>query len=170
MPKRVGFFELQSPLDLLNKMEADFRRLTDDPIDVYAAFDFFVTAHHLPEWLGKVRSSAGAARGDSYGLALRKICRQLATGAKHLDIKDSTSVTGTSVLTPSILGVMRLGMTRLGDPTGDLLIHLARSEAQALGRTTISAVELAGMVIMYWKQHKAIVRAAKALGFPNDIL
>jgi hypothetical protein len=59
--QQTGFFELQSPLDLLNKMEADYARLSRNPLDTYAAFDFFVAAAHLPEWLGKVRCYPGPA-------------------------------------------------------------------------------------------------------------
>ena len=46
-----GFFDLRSPVDLLDKMRRDFKRLRAAPKDTYAAFDFFVTASHMHEWL-----------------------------------------------------------------------------------------------------------------------
>ncbi len=45
-----GFAELRSPRDLLAKMEHDRRRMSADPTDTYAAFDFFVTAEHMLDW------------------------------------------------------------------------------------------------------------------------
>ena len=42
-----GFFSLKTPHDLLTKLEADRDRIEADPLDVYAAFDFCVTAWHL---------------------------------------------------------------------------------------------------------------------------
>lgn len=49
--KRQGLFNLQTPRDLLKKAEHDLGRLQLNPHDVYAAWDFFVTIRHLPEWL-----------------------------------------------------------------------------------------------------------------------
>jgi hypothetical protein len=45
-----GVFDLRSPEQLREKLEADFKRVLGDPLDSYAAFDFFVTAWHLVEW------------------------------------------------------------------------------------------------------------------------
>ncbi len=46
-----GFFALRTPQDLLAKLRHDHARLVDNPIDSYAAFDFFVTANHLVDWI-----------------------------------------------------------------------------------------------------------------------
>jgi len=40
--------ELQTPKNLLDKLQFDFARIKANPLDVYAAFDFFVTAEHVP--------------------------------------------------------------------------------------------------------------------------
>jgi hypothetical protein len=42
---------LQTPRDLLAKAERDFKRLQENPANADAAFDFFVTVRHLPNWL-----------------------------------------------------------------------------------------------------------------------
>jgi len=46
-----GFGELQSVSDLLKKLEYDLSRVNESPTDTYAAFDFFVTAEHMIDWL-----------------------------------------------------------------------------------------------------------------------
>ena len=50
MNKFKGFFELQTAQDLLRKLRHDSQRVKQSPMDSYAAFDFFVTAHHMLEW------------------------------------------------------------------------------------------------------------------------
>lgn len=162
MPNRSGFFQLQSPLDLLDKMEHDFQRLSQNPVDVCAAFDFFVAAAHLPEWLGKAKCSPGQAKKPS-SKALRDICHQLANGAKHFqpDPDRSNSVDSGFVRPPCIPGQWVPDISILGDPTGVLVIVLGSEEASALNRMNISALELAGMVFSYWKAHPATERARK---------
>ncbi len=44
-----GIFELRTPQALLDKAVHDLERLRQDPSDAYAAFDFFVSARHMPE-------------------------------------------------------------------------------------------------------------------------
>jgi hypothetical protein len=45
-----GFFQLKTAQDLFRKLENDFSRIKDDPLNQYAAFDFFVTAEHMLDW------------------------------------------------------------------------------------------------------------------------
>jgi hypothetical protein len=47
----MSFFALVGPLDLFRKMEADLAALIESPSDSRLAFNFFVTAEHLPDWL-----------------------------------------------------------------------------------------------------------------------
>ncbi len=58
MAQTEGFFELRTPKQLLDKLHADLQRLKSalptSKEAQYAAFDFFVTAEHLPEWLARV--------------------------------------------------------------------------------------------------------------------
>ena len=58
MSQLDGILALRQPSDLLWKLEADLDRLKSaGPISQeaqYAAYDFFVTAEHLPEWLAEV--------------------------------------------------------------------------------------------------------------------
>jgi hypothetical protein len=85
-----GLGSLQSPEDLLEKLEYDRKRLEADPADVYAAFDFFVTAYHMLEWIHPNR-----ARNDPIQAAKRRlisgknrlvtIAAELANGVKHFE-------------------------------------------------------------------------------------
>ena len=42
---------LNTPRQLLEKLRVDFERMKREPMSAYAAFDFFVTAEHMPDWL-----------------------------------------------------------------------------------------------------------------------
>jgi hypothetical protein len=43
-----GFFYLKTPEDLLHKLEREYEKVKQNPADVDHAFNFFVTAEHLP--------------------------------------------------------------------------------------------------------------------------
>lgn len=86
MPRMKGFAQLQGPADLLAKLVHDFERVRAAPDDTYAAFDFFVTAEHMVDWLipdsleVKQWSARKAKRESS---ELLKITSHIANGAKH---------------------------------------------------------------------------------------
>ena len=44
----LGLFDLTTPEHLLNKLEREYERLKENPADADHAFNFFVTAEHLP--------------------------------------------------------------------------------------------------------------------------
>lgn len=78
-----GIFELRTAADLAAKMEHDLGRMRANSTDTYAAFDFFVAARHMPEWLFPNNRMAQ----DSFfaqHVELR-ICRHLADGGKHFE-------------------------------------------------------------------------------------
>ncbi len=43
--------DLITPKYLLRKLEHDYARVQRNPRDTYAAFDFFVTAEHMVDWV-----------------------------------------------------------------------------------------------------------------------
>jgi hypothetical protein len=81
-----GFLELRTPRDLLRKLERDYERLLNSPTDADAAFDFIVTANHIPDWLhpndGKAQNAIRQSRAEL------QVCRELANGAKHFVLRD----------------------------------------------------------------------------------
>jgi hypothetical protein len=81
-----GFAVLQRPTDLVAKLEYDLERMRAAPEDVYAAFDFFVTAEHIVDWLlpdspGSSQLAARKVKRDSSELL--KVTSHIANGAKH---------------------------------------------------------------------------------------
>jgi hypothetical protein len=64
---------LQTSADMLVKLRHDLDRMKADPLDAFAAYDFFVTAFHLSEWPPKV----------SIDPTLLVLLKHLAAGAKH---------------------------------------------------------------------------------------
>ena len=81
-----GFAPLQQPHDLVAKLEYDFERIRAAPDNVYAAFDFFVTAEHIVDWIfpdtpGSTQAVARKAKRAS--IELLEITSHLANGAKH---------------------------------------------------------------------------------------
>jgi len=96
--KHRGLFNLQTPRDLLEKARHDLGRLRADPLDAYAAFDFFVTVRHLPDWLHPRNKPEQRALFDKH-VELR-IARHIADGAKHFEATydQHFQVEGTSVV------------------------------------------------------------------------
>jgi hypothetical protein len=97
-----GVFELRTPTDLRHKLEADFARLVAAPSGSkeaqHAAFDFLVTAEHIPDWLErhtKVSKSSNRAYPDGAAAS------HIANGAKHFHVEGrqhaKSSVLSTSV-------------------------------------------------------------------------
>lgn len=76
-----GVFEITTPRHLLEKVIHDIERLRANHLDAYAAFDFFVTARHIPDWVYPNDSAKRDALFAKY-VELR-VCRHLAEGAKH---------------------------------------------------------------------------------------
>src|SRR5688572_27857908 len=78
-----GLSELRTPTDLLRKLEHDLARIERDPLDAYAAFDFFATAHLLLDRIysstnPKARADRKAAEATDY---LVQLCAQIANGS-----------------------------------------------------------------------------------------
>jgi hypothetical protein len=115
------------------------------PLDQYAAFDFFVTAEHIVDWLHP--------RDEALRLGLRtsspllRITSHLANGSKHFEAtaKRHRSVTATEKLRYAEEGYFEVGVFH--EP---LLIHLTPNEARELGTPTVEALTLARQVLEFW--------------------
>src|SRR3990170_7760337 len=77
-----GFFNVRDPQALFEKMRYDYGRMIAEPLNVFPAWDFFVTANHLIDWIWP---SAGSTqhRKERRWEAIPRICEHLANGAKH---------------------------------------------------------------------------------------
>ena len=86
MPGTKGFAPLKKPEDLLQKLEHDYGRMQIDPNDSYAAFDFFVTAEHMLDWLHP-DSEDGRPKRKQLRVTneILQIVTHIASGAKHFE-------------------------------------------------------------------------------------
>jgi hypothetical protein len=143
-----GVFELRDAHDLLKKLRHDAQRLQANPIDSYAAFDFFVTANCIVDWVwpSASREQLAANRREE---VLPRICWHLADGTKHflLDAKHD-GVDGTKV--------KRGAFDDVSDPTavdvGVMTVELEPSEAAELGQSSIEVRQLALLIVEYWSR------------------
>ena len=74
---------MKTPADLAAKMQHDLTRMRAHSTDTYAAFDFFVAARHMPEWLFPNDHTAQEAFFAQH-VELR-VSRHLADGGKHFE-------------------------------------------------------------------------------------
>jgi hypothetical protein len=140
-----GFFSLQTPQDLLAKLEHDFKRHRKNPIDTYAAFDFVVTATQLHDWAR--RSGISERPTEALHQLVFKVCGDLGNGAKHFAMRQRRPE-GHSIA-EARYGEATYGDARYG---GALVVALSEAEASVYGQPTITVLELAAMVLAYWEE------------------
>lgn len=140
--KQVPFFDLRTPADLFEKMRADLERL-EKTQDARDAFNFFVTAEHLPDWLERrdVVSESG----------LLKVVRDIASGAKHFKTVDTRHkyVASAEQQVAVVLG----DKPEFVDVYVRLRLQLDEAGKQAIGVETINADELGREVLKFWEPY-----------------
>jgi hypothetical protein len=157
-----GLGALQSPQDLLAKIQRDLKRMEVNPLDSDAAFDFFVTAYHMHEWIS--HAYPGQSKSEYWKDVVRRepllgITGNVGNGAKHFVAEKWKQVSSVRRLT---------GM--FGDSFGNsfgnsfgprrLQIQLAPAEAQRMGRTSVGALEIAKAITDFWTKELARIVAA----------
>ena len=147
---------MTSPADLLVKMQHDLSRMEQELANSYPAFDFFITAEHLLDWLypGDTWSKNGKIRAQKrQGEPLLRVTSHLANGAKHFQVTDKRHKSVDSLQVHE--GAFD---PKTFDPnafdTERLIIELQGDEANAFGQQ-ISAIDLARRVLAYWQQQLA---------------
>jgi hypothetical protein len=141
-----GFCELRTPRDLLRKLEHDFGRISADPENEFAAFDFFVTAEHIVDWLHPSSKTDRKSMRASHLLV--EITSHIANGAKHF--------IATNKHHKSVAGIERDkyvedGYVEKGYFAEPIVVKLSPAEGAALGCQEIEAPELAQRVLDFWK-------------------
>jgi hypothetical protein len=155
-----GFGELQSPRDLLIKLRHDLERMESSPQDQYAAFDFFVTAEHIVDWLHPSDQDHKRRNALRSKTPLLRITSQIANGAKHFEARNKRH--------KSVVGIekdryVEAGYTEDGYVAEPLLIRLTEQEASDFGQPAIEAIWLARRVLECWT-------ASGKLGLPRATL
>lgn len=140
--QRIGIWSLTAPSDLLHKLNVDLRRMQESPGDALAAYDFFVTAYHMHEWLA--RDASHKTKLESAPLV--RVAGEIATRAKHFRADNPKWVT---------LGVMGarmpgpLSRTPRGIPT-PLWVGLQDPSLTPIGRDIVRATQLAQCLVDHW--------------------
>ena len=151
-----GFATLTSPEELLVKLQHDLARMEQDLANPYPAFDFFVTAEHLLDWLypDSAKPTNKQTRTQKRkNEPLLRVTSHLANGAKHFqttashhksvdNLRVHDGAFDAEVFDPSVFATDRL------------LVELQGDDATVLGQQ-ITAIELARRVLAYWQQEFA---------------
>jgi hypothetical protein len=156
-----GTFELKSPSDLLEKLRFDARELENDPTNTYLAFNFFVTAEHMKDWLYPGQSNKAIRERLEKTSILLQVCSHVANGAKHFQIeaKHHRSVVETAKA-GGYWGANYWASNywpRSYFAKGALTIVLQGDAEQQLG-PSIGALELAQRIVEFWTHRPEFAR------------
>jgi hypothetical protein len=140
-----GIFSLRSPTDLLRKLRQDMARIEANPIDAFAAFDFFVTAHHCPEWFRKAGRSTRRLSSTRRVRTVFKVVGEIANGGKYfLPRRTAESAIARTSLREGTFDPETFDPATFD--VGELLIELTGAASSELGET-IEAQALAREVL-----------------------
>ncbi|MDN5881700.1 MAG: hypothetical protein L0H37_04930 [Nitrosospira sp.] len=143
-----GFGELKSPADLVEKLRHDLERLENSPHNQYAAFDFFVTAEHIPGWI--YPNNWADRKKHKSSVPLLRITSHIANGAKHFEATERRHASVTDIEKERYVEAGYVEEDYFED---SILIHLTSEEAKAIGTQIIDAKLLASRVLQYWEDY-----------------
>jgi hypothetical protein len=151
------FPSLRSPNDLLRKLKHDFDRLSRNRVDQYAAFDFFVTAWHIVDWLfpGDSKKAKEARDQLRNQHCLLQIADHIASGAKHFAELRSrhVSVAGTThKIISAAPGTFAPGTVAPGGVREELYVKLKEDATREFG-DSIEVYDLAKKMLDFWEQY-----------------
>jgi hypothetical protein len=164
-PKERGVFALRTAAVLLRKLRHDYERMERDSLDQYGAFDFFVTADHLPDWIYPGRKSENQRRSLRSADWRLLVCHQLANGLKHFEARRAThdSVRGTEFHEGPFSDDFSMDFDR-----SMLLIHLHSGVSE--GHEAIEAGELARWLVDFWEgKLGSLPEASSESSAPPDV-
>jgi hypothetical protein len=149
-PSRPGhLFELRTAKDLFNKLKRNLVRLEQNPVDEDAAFDFFVTAYHILDWLYPGRDNKGQRDTHRDSEPLLQVCDDLCNGAKHFHLDAARHNRVSDTLTEA--GAFDAGgFQQDAFDVGKLVVELSGTAAQSLGAKR-EVLQLARDVVNYWE-------------------
>jgi hypothetical protein len=145
-----GFSAMKSAADLRDKLRRDYARLAAHPGDADLAFNFFVTADHMVDWL---YPDDPGRRTEAREVPLLAVCAQLANGTKHFRVTDRRhrSASGARRTVGYFANYMGtyFGWYFGG---GRLAVDLQGVAADTFG-PQVGAGDLARAVLAYWDKH-----------------
>lgn len=107
----MAFLELRTPRDMLEKAKREHARMSAMP-DIDHIFNFFVTAHHIRDYVEKSGAATPAQVEELFQDSDMKDCRDLCDKAKHLRLTkrpDPTTHQPSGALGGAPIGALPLG-------------------------------------------------------------
>lgn len=153
-----GLFQLKTASDWRAKLRRDLDRLKTNPLDPDAAFNFFVTAEHMLDWVFPGKSNETKRTAERDGSVLLQVCSHIANGGKHFETeaKRHKSVSSTGRRRGGWFGSNWFASNWFASnwfgPTPRLVVALQGDAAKGLG-ASMEVVDLANQVMAYWDAH-----------------
>ena len=144
----MAFFDIQTPQDMLGKLEHHYRLIHQTPSDVYAIGDFFTTAEQMLDYIHPNDPEARATERNAD--VLLQVCSHLATVYKHTDANQSrhNSVQNTVLAGAAFQrNAFQADAFQVGVPE----VELKGKAAENFG-STISITDLTTKVLEYWRK------------------
>jgi hypothetical protein len=149
-----GLFDLRTFEHLLHKLEWEYARWQEEPLNTYMAWNFFVTAEQLPDWLAqRDHQPNDFPYKFKRKRPLLRICSHLANGGKHFRPGNHhSSVASTRAQGGWVpLGWVPEGWVEL--PA--LMVDLTSDEQKALSSpsASVDALSLGAQVLAFWQPY-----------------
>ena len=156
-----GAFTLETPHDLLAKLESDYDTLLQNRDNPYLAYNFFVTAEHMLDWVYPGYANKSQREAERESEVLLQVCSHLAAGSKHfvVEAKHHESVLKSVQKRPGNPFTGPFGgpfVPRSG--ISGLCVDLDGNAKKVLG-SSIHVSKLAKQVLDYWKNQRALANA-----------
>ncbi|XHS78535.1 hypothetical protein ACFJGW_00765 [Burkholderiaceae bacterium UC74_6] len=141
----MQFFSLKTPRDMLDKARREHARLQASH-DIDNVFNFFVTAHHIRDYVLKTQAVAQVVLEEFLKSEAQQDCRNLCNKGKHLTLTqvpvDPSTIT---ISFGGSLGLSPLGLSPLGlGPTDVWML--------SDGTRSVYVRHLADTVMAEWEQ------------------
>lgn len=146
-----GFGSLRTAADLLQKLHHDRSRIEENPGDHYAAFDFFLTAEHMVDWVLPGYANRKGRRGLREIHVMLGVTSHIANGSKHF-IAESPHHRSVSHVDAPPDWIQPGFVQHDWVQTGELVISLEGMAAEHLG-TSIQVRRLADRVLEWWDSY-----------------
>lgn len=145
MKSNKGFIELRSIQDYWDKLLFDYSELKEKNENVYVAFNFFVTAYHLLDWVFEGKYSDERTQLNNKPIV--KICNHISNGIKHFE---TDSHRHNSVKEIEKERYVKKGYVQDGYFESPIIIYLDENLKSEFG-DSIEISELADKVMDFWK-------------------
>ena len=148
----AGLFDLVTADDLCAKLDHDHRRVKADSADVFAAFDFIVTAWHLLEW--KYPGNKAKAERDDLcqQYPILSLCEHLCVSGKHYEPTNPKlqSLQGSFRHSAWKRGIWASGIWAKDVWQDGLIIELSGAAKDAFG-DRLTMERFADLVMQFWR-------------------